>query len=509
MRALKMYLPGVISGAALIFCFPRFDLWWLAYIALVPLLISLYRKTEAEAFRLGYIAGIPYFGGTLYWIYYSMNHYGGVPLTVSVLIVILLALYLSLYTGLFGLLYTWSITRTQLPAMFLAPLFWVILEYLRTYVITGFPWSSIGYSQYKTLPVIQIADMTGVYGVSFLVVAINGAVVDFFVAGERRKKMPLFNLLPMYAGYFLLIIASIATLVYGKHRMNENRAGKNITVSVVQPNIRQDMKWAPEFQRFSIDTYKTLTDGVRKDNPDMVVWPESSMPFYMFEDKDLTDEIISYQQGRGGYLLMGALLSAPQHPNAATNSAIMLDAWGAQVYRYDKIHLVPFGEYVPLRRILFFVSSLTKDIGDFVPGREYVKAKTPFGEFGTMICYEIVFPALVRKFYKNSGDFIVTVTNDAWFGPTAGPYQHFSMAVFRAVENRKPVIRAANTGISGFIDSNGGIIGQSEIFKQAVMTERVRTDKTRSFYSRYGDLFIYVCLVLMSILVLNIRGPRH
>jgi len=191
-----------------------------------------------------------------------------------------------------------------------------------------------------------------------------------------------------------------------------------------------------------------------------------------------------------------------------TNSVLLLDKEGKITYQYDKIHLVPFGEYVPLRSLLFFIDKLVVGIGDYLPGKQYIKAETEFGSFGSMVCYEIIFPGLVRKFYAKDGDFIVTVTNDAWFGKTAGPYQHFSMAVFRAIENRKPVMRSANTGISGFIDSNGSITAKTELFTRQVLSASVRTDDTLSFYSRYGDLFAYFCMVISVLLFINLTSWR-
>jgi apolipoprotein N-acyltransferase len=191
-----------------------------------------------------------------------------------------------------------------------------------------------------------------------------------------------------------------------------------------------------------------------------------------------------------------------------TNSVILLDKEGKKTYQYDKIHMVPFGEYVPLRKVLFFVDKMVAGIGDYVPGSQYIKADTEFGSFASLVCYEIIFPGLVRKFYSKNGDFIVTITNDAWFGKTAGPYQHFSMAVFRAIENRKPVMRSANSGISGFIDSNGRIIAKTELFKRQFLTEEVKSDNTLSFYSKYGDLFIYFCMLVVTILFINLKSRR-
>ena len=187
---------------------------------------------------------------------------------------------------------------------------------------------------------------------------------------------------------------------------------------------------------------------------------------------------------------------------------VLLDREGKKAYVYDKIHLVPFGEYVPLRRVLFFIDKLVAGIGDFMPGKVYIPADSEVGRFGTLICYEVIFPGLVRKFYTQGGDFIVTITNDAWFGKTAGPYQHFSMAVFRAIENRKPLVRAANTGISGFIDSNGRILAVSGLFERLVLTHTIKTDSAMTFYTRFGDLFSFFCIVISIILVGNIVSRR-
>ncbi|MEJ2697791.1 MAG: apolipoprotein N-acyltransferase, partial [Candidatus Sulfobium sp.] len=223
-----------------------------------------------------------------------------------------------------------------------------------------------------------------------------------------------------------------------------------------------------------------------------------------------TAKLTDFEKGLGSDLLFGTVLVKQRSAEKVllSNSAVLLDKEGKTIYEYDKIHMVPFGEYVPLRSILFFINKLVTGIGDYVPGKEYVKAKTGFGSFATLICYEVIFPGLVRKFYTDGGDFIVNITNDAWFGDTAGPYQHFSMAVFRAIENRKPLIRAANTGISGFIDSSGRMLFSTPIFRRLVLTEKVKTDSTMTFYTRYGDLFSYLCMVLSIIMVINIRFWR-
>lgn len=508
---LLTYGPALISGILLVLCFPTMDLFLVAWFALVPLLLLLYDKGPRDAFKTGMVFGVPYFFGTLYWIYHSINHYGGLSLPASIAIVVLLCLYLSIYTGIFALLFSVAIKRTKLPALLIAPVFWTVLEFLRSYIFTGFPWSSIGYSQYKFLTIIQIADITGIYGVSFLVVAFNGALADAFLIRRRTRDMPLFPSSQTMAGFVILSVFLVVCIVYGQVRLNQDRPGKLIKVSAVQGNIEQDMKWEPSSQDEVLSIYKDLSLKAATSHPALIVWPETAVPFMFKSDKRYTQELIDFQKQLGSYLLFGSVIIKGKKNDRLilSNSAVLLDDNGTLSYIYDKIHLVPFGEYVPLRKILFFIDKLVVGIGDYASGDSHLRATTPYGDFGTLICYEIIFPGLVRKFYSTGGDFMVTITNDAWFGRTTGPYQHFSMAVFRAVENRKPVIRAANTGISGFIDSNGRILSRTELFQRTVLTQEIKTDSKRSFYSRYGDLFSYVWIIFSVVLLVNIFGKSR
>lgn len=501
-----MYLPAVIPGLLLIFCFPGFGYYPLAWIVLTPFLVSLPDKTPQKAFLSGMLLGIPYFFGTTYWIYHSVTYYGHIPFIVSIALVFILSLYLSLYTGLFGLLFSMKIKKSALPAMLLAPVFWVTIEFIRSYALTGFPWSSIGYSQYRFLTAIQVSDLTGIYGVSFLVLAVNGALADIFILRRRRSSMPLFASYHTIIGYIVLSALFLSAFAYGYWRIHQNRHGNDLRVSIVQGNIEQDKKWDATYQSEVINTYKELTLKAFVYSPSLIIWPETSLPFYFGTDTDLTEDLLSFKRQIGADLLLGTVIikerPSANSPARLSNSAVLLDNDGKATYIYDKIHLVPFGEYVPLRRVLFFVDKLVAGIGDYTPGETLLKANTPYGSFATFICYEIIFPGLVRKFYSKDGDFIVTITNDAWFGKTAGPEQHFSMAVFRAIENRKPVIRAANTGISGFIDSNGKILLRTAFFERTTETAYIKTDQSRSFYSRFGDIFSYVCIVLTLLLIL-------
>ena len=494
LQRLITYGPAIISGILLILCFPTIDLFLIAWIALVPFLLSLYNKKPKQAFKAGIFLGMPYFFGTLYWIYHSINHYGGISLVTSIAIVILLCFYLSLYIGIFAFLFSITIRNTKLPALLVAPVFWVVLEFLRSYLFTGFPWSSIGYTQYKFLTVIQIADITGIYGISFLVVAVNGALADIFLIKRRTKDMPLFPLSQTVIGLVVLLVFTLATIIYGQIRLREERPGNQFKASIIQGNIEQDKKWEPSYQNTVIEIYKDLSLKAISSSPSIIIWPETAVPFFFETDRVYTKELVDFQNQLNTYLLFGSVLikGKTDERYLLSNSAVLLDKAGKVDYMYDKIHLVSFGEYVPLQKILFFLNKLVVGIGDYTRGDHYLRAETPFGDFAPLICYEIIFPGLVRKFYSNGGDFIVNITNDAWFGRTTGPFQHFSMTVFRAIENRKPVIRAANTGISGFIDSNGRIISKTNLFQMAVLTRDITTDSTGSFYAKYGDLFLHM-----------------
>jgi len=502
----QAYWPALLSGILLVFSFPTFNLYPLAWFALVPFIVSLYGKEPSNAFRQGLVLGVVYFFGTTYWIYHSISHYGGVPLILSLVTVLILSLYLGLYPSLFALLFSLKIRYSKLPAFLLAPVLWVSLEYARAYALTGFPWSSIGYSQYQFLYGIQSADLTGIYGTSFLVVSCNGAIADIFITRKRLRDIPLFPVRMTIIGIATIALLFLSNVVYGYWRLHQDRPGDPLKVSIVQGNIDQSKKWEPAFQDEVINTYKNLTLQAAASSPQIVIWPETAVPFFFGYDAFHTQDLLNFQRRLNTYVLFGtvAVKNPPSEgsPPQLMNSAVLLNKDGIVTYTYYKIHLVPFGEYVPLKSIFFFLDKLVSGVGDFIPGKSYVRAQPPFGTFATFICYEIIFPGLVRKFYSKGGDFIVTITNDAWFGRTSGPYQHFSMAVFRAIENRKPLIRAANTGVSGFIDSNGKILAETPLFTRDVMTREIKTDRSISVYSRFGDIFSYLCIVAALIMLI-------
>jgi apolipoprotein N-acyltransferase len=318
-----------------------------------------------------------------------------------------------------------------------------------------------------------------------------------------------------YAGLLVALVVMVLVLGYGWMKLRATEEGRGIAVSVVQGNIEQDKKWDPAYQAETINIYKKLTREALKEHPDLVIWPETATPFYFTgarkSDIIMTEDLTAFVKQNKVPLLFGSptFEIKPDRRIIARNSAFLLSATGTIDGTYHKIHLVPFGEYVPLKSVLFFVEKMVEAIGDFQAGDEYTVMAISSGEPGrktetklsTVICYEIIFPDLVRRFVNEGAGVITTVTNDAWFGRTAAPYQHFSMAVLRAVENRVPVARAANTGVSGFIDAKGHILDTSKIFTEAQLTHRIVPGIQKTFYTRFGDLFSYLCLLFTIVLL--------
>lgn len=489
------------TGVLLALSFPSFSLHFLAWVGLIPLFFALYDASIKQALAIGWIAGLVFFGGTVFWVTNSIHFYGNVPLLLSSLITFLLCAYLALYIALFSAAFVYA--RKRHPALMFvsAPAIWTMLELARTYVFTGFPWSLLGYAQYSVLPVIQIADITGVYGVSFLIVLVNAATAQ---AVFDRVRYPV----------LIAAVAVVSIVGYGYMRLGQPDGTRHLRISVVQGNIEQDKKWEPAYQSDVISTYRRLTASAIIDKPDLVIWPETAAPFYFGgtgpEHGALTKDLIEFVGRHRVPLVFGSptYRIGPDRSVRLRNSAFLISAEGNVVAVYHKMHLVPFGEYVPLKKLLFFVEKMVQAIGDFEAGDNYTimtvrNAKKEESRLATVICYEIIFPDLVRRFVAKGADVMTTITNDAWFGRTPAPYQHFSMAVLRAVENRVPIARAANTGVSGFIDSKGRIINASDIFTEAYLTNTITAGDTRTFYTKYGDIFSYACTFLALFIIIK------
>ncbi len=474
--------------------FPTGKLGWMAWFALVPLLKSLDRTSPSQAFKLGFIAGIVHYLTLVYWIILALHNYGGLNFFISSIILILLCLYLSLYPAFFSYVFS-HMKDTRFMILSMGSL-WVGLEYIRAKLLTGFPWCLLGYTQFRHLKLIQIADLVGVYGVSFLIVLSNVLIYALVFDRNLRKK----KLLKWEALVILLI--ALFTVTYGHYRLTWDKTqGKNdrsVRIAIIQGNIDQAIKWNPAYQGKTLDTYHRLTREASGFKPHLVVWPETSVPFFFQDNIKFSPRVFRIIQESGADLIFGS--PAYSRDDGATkyyNRAYLLLSDGELPGYYDKVHLVPFGEYVPLKRFLPFVHRLVPAAGDFASGQKIKPLRLPYLSAGILICFEVIFPEMARTQVREGATVLVNMTNDAWFGMTSAPFQHLSIAVFRAVENGRPLIRAANTGISAFIGPQGRIISQGGLFTEEILSHEIRSGETSlKWYTRYGDFFAFSLLII-------------
>jgi apolipoprotein N-acyltransferase len=497
---------SALSGLILALPFVNGKLWLCAWFALVPLLFALENKSKGKAFLLAYLCGVIFWAGTIYWLIHVT-----LPGTV------ILILYLALYFGVFGLIYSFRYeTKTMSYEIVFVSSIWVILEYIRSRLFTGFPWALLGYSQYLNLPVIQTADIAGAWGVSFLVMLVN---ITIYLA-LTRNPLPVTR---EKQKYILPLLCLLVTLGYGYYKINAIRNAQyaiHQRVSVIQGNIPQELKWQTRTNNFIIDRYFALTGKAAQDKPGLIIWPEAALPVILEEETQYFKRVEAFVKEIKIPLLFGAVTT---RNNFYYNSAVLVSASAGILGRYDKLHLVPFGEYIPLKKILPFLETVVP-IGDITPGRQFtvfslsgypvIRLSGSRGngqtggrqtKFSVLICFEDLFPALSRQFIKEGADFLVNITNDAWYKKTTAPYQHLQASIFRAVENRVFLVRSANTGISGFIAPEGKIISLvrdgfgKDIFVSGYDTQEIVIEQKKrfSFYTRFGDSFILVCIIFV------------
>ncbi len=496
------WLKPATSGLLLTAAFPKLGLSLLAWVALVPLLTAVRGLDAKSAFRAGLIAGLVHYLTLLYWVVITMRTYGHLPWWQSISLLVLLSIYLGLYPACFAMLVN-GFCRRPGQVVLLAPVCWVALEYLRSFLLTGFPWGTLGYSQFERLHVIQISDMFGVYGISFLIVLFNAAafVVTLRLAKMTWRGQKVNGPDAMVAVLMPVLLIGFA-LIYGFNRIHAVDGAMAVAatprVAVVQGNIDQARKWDPAYQISTTKKYVQLSLKAADNKPDLIVWPETATPFYFGASPKLTGLVTHAIRRTGTYFLVGSpsVKGAPGQQNLY-NSAYMVAPDGRPTGRYDKVHLVPFGEYVPLKRLLSFAGKMVAQVGDFARGDKgrTLAWREGGASIGVQICFEIIFPGLSRSLVKNGAGVLVNLTNDAWFGRSSAAYQHFAMTVFRAVENRRTLVRCANTGISGFIDPVGRIVERSALFENAVVDKTVPIMKQTTLYTRMGDVLPLICLI--------------
>jgi apolipoprotein N-acyltransferase len=394
-----------------------------------------------------------------------------------------------------------------LPVVVTLPIAWVALEYVRSFFLSGFPWASLGYSQQGILPVIQSADLFGVYGISFLLVLSNATLALCWQAW-RQRRMSREAVVALAATVLLLV----GNLAYGLQRLTQPLEERRETrkVALIQGNIDQSIKWDPQFQQQTVTTYRELSLTAAAQGAELIVWPESATPFYFQEAGPLSRQVRDIPPATGSQLLLGSPAYERQGDDfRLLNSAFILSPQGEILGRSDKVHLVPFGEYVPFARFLPFIEKLVVGVGDFSPG---LLQPLPMNghRAGVLVCFEGIFPNLAREYVRLGSDLLVNITNDAWFGRSSAPYQHLAMSRFRAVENRVWLVRAANTGVSAFISPSGRIVAQSPLFETTFLLQEVGLGARPSLYTRSGDLLPRLFLLLsLAALAWSSRRPHR
>jgi apolipoprotein N-acyltransferase len=518
LQMLKIYGSRIVLswiGAVLLtLAFPKAGLGWLAWVALVPLMLSIRQVRPKAGFFLGFSFGMVHNLGLVYWVVFTMHQYGNIPVSEAVGLLALLAGYLSLFPAAFTAALAWLRPAPGQLAV-IGPALWVGLELIRNRLLTGFPWELLGYSQYKHLPLIQVADLFGVFGLSGVIVFFNCVLALMILTW---LELPWQDLIPSRKTTIRAVLALVAVLtgsvIYGHRRMQSidqaAASAKQMRVAVIQGNIDQAQKWDPRFQVLTTVKYRRLSLEPAAKDADLIIWPETATPFYFMDNPVLTDMVVEGIQASHAHFIIGSP-SYADGPGQLVyhNSAYLISPQGKPQGKYDKVHLVPFGEYVPLKRFLPFIDKLVAQVGDFKPGRQGDTLGWDGCRAGLLICYESIFPELARAAVRNGADLLVNITNDAWFGRTSAASQNFSMAVFRAAENRRYLARAANTGISGFIDANGRILEATDLFKDAVTTQTVALLKLQSFYTRWGDWPLGILTLGLAVLFIRRRiNPR-
>jgi len=480
-------------------------------VALVPLLLALSGWTGQagplpgqplrRAFWLGLVTGIVYFTGTVYWTSSVLAVFGGMPMILAVFAMLLLAAYLAIYPAVTAMVLARLIARGGRSALFFAPAAWVATEYLRGLLFGGFPWVPLGNSQVTVLPVAQVASVFGVYGLSALVAFVSAAIAFALLSMGRTRWTAVASTAALLIGI----------AVWGSWRVAEGsltREGTAIRVGLIQGNVAQAEKMSPTPQstRRIFTTYLAMTrDAVRR-GADYVMWPESSTPFTFGHDpvgdaalRDLAREV-------SVPILVGSdqIVATPEL--RMYNAAFLLGEDGSTLAVYRKIHLVPFGEFFPMQEWLTFAAPLVKRFLPFSPGDSVVMLPINGHPTSTAICYEVVFPSLMRDAVLQGSELLTTVTNDGWYGTSSAPYQHFEMASMRAIEEGRYLARAANTGISGVVDPYGRIVQASAIFEQVGLVVEARLLTVRTIYSQIGDVIAYVGMALTVIALVVVRA---
>jgi apolipoprotein N-acyltransferase len=499
----------IVSGACLVLAFPPIDLVPAAFVALIPL-FHVIRNVRGggfwSGFRPGFVAGITFFLLLLYWLALLSSDQMDNPVVMSGPL-FLLVLLQSFYWGLFSAVASFVGRRTRIPWFVVLPVLWVAFEQLRSLGVMGFTWGALGYAAVNVPRAIQFASVTGVFGVS-LWLALSNALVLEISSGRRRRgalagALVVALLLPVLHGTLVLRGA-------GGGRDGEG-AGRSMRVAVIQPNISAETKWDARYKSESFETLGRLSLEAADRKPDLIVWPETAAPSYLLYEPDDLALVAAVAREADTPILTGCPNLVPGSAEEGTgrplNSVLLIDTEGIPRAAYSKMKLVPFGEAIPFETVVPFLKEVDFGEADFWPGSERVVFEHPDGAFSVLICYESIFPRLARRFVAGGAELLVNVTNDVWYGRSSMPFQHASMAVMRAIENRRSLARSANSGVSMLIDPYGRVMARTAIFEEGFLVERLPVVSERTFYTTYGDVFPWGAMLAGGLmLVLGLSG---
>ncbi|HKU74229.1 MAG TPA: apolipoprotein N-acyltransferase [Pyrinomonadaceae bacterium] len=491
------------TALLLILSFPNFELYPLAWIALVPLLVVIAKHpSPRRAFILGWISGTVFFYATCYWLTYSMIHYGGLPAALAYVLIIGPTVIVGIFPGLFALMLALSVKKWGLWALLLAPILWTAFEWTRLGV-TGQLWNALGYSQAYHWYLTQPARWGGVYAVSFLIVAINSIVALLIL---RRTRWTIGATAFVLVAVVFVMLASQGTMMMAYRLKSLDR---EVNVIAVQPNVPmtavKSLRETNELleRHFSLTTRALQSLGDRP-GPRLVIWPESPMNFAYSTDSVLQERLANFAKQNRTSLLFNSLEPAPK--DGSYNSALLINEEGRLISQYDKIRLMPFGEYVPLPQWLPGASLISGIVGEFTPGDSYTLM--PFGErrAGVFICIEAAYPWVARRLSSDGADVLINISNDGYLGPNAVMRQHLANAIFRAAENGKPLVRVTNTGLTALISDRGEVLDLTGGFQTDVRVwhKPESTGGGDTFYTRHGDLFAQICTAITALIFIAI-----
>lgn len=489
----------------------RFSFPVLLTVCLVPLFYKL-RSTSSvwRAMRVGMVVGIILHVLQLYWIVSVLQQYGGLPLFIAVPAMLLLCVYMSFYPTLFAAGFHYLNRSTGKIALIIgAPALWVGLDWLRSWLLGGFPWMDIGYGLWSYPLLLQGVDLVGHYGLTFIIVLLNVAVfMQLQIKRSAVQRGVAVTVCIVVVGSWLLYS------VNRRHQVDELiLAAETATLGIVQGNVEQDRKWSPEERLKTVQDYVQLSNTLlEKERATLIVWPETALPFYPRRN-ELLQPLIDFVWENQVHVMSGAPWYEVEETRTKRliryfNSALLMDSSSSFVVGYYKSHLVPFGEYVPLKKYLPFIAPLVEAAGDFTAGR--IENTIDVGQMrtGVLICYESIFGDIGRAWVKAGANLLINLTNDAWYGNSSAPHQSWAMTVYRTVETRRGLVRSANTGISGYIDPTGTIGIESELFVPWAAPVTVPLLDVETFFVKGGYLFAPLCgaLALLFVFIAIIGG---